>query len=98
MRCVLMTALGEPVDPEVNRNLAMVSGPTRSCAASAAPVGSVASSASKATAFRPVTGLRTVTAGTSGAATAAIAGANGLPSAAKTRPGVSSAKMPRSLA
>ncbi len=29
MRWVLITAFGVPVEPEVNRNLAMVSGPTR---------------------------------------------------------------------
>ena len=39
MRCVLMTALGFPVEPEVNRNLAIVSGDTARCAA-ATPVAS----------------------------------------------------------
>ena len=34
MRCVLITPLGSLVEPEVNRNLAMVSGPTCACAAS----------------------------------------------------------------
>ena len=34
MRWVLMTALGLPVEPEVSRNFAMVSGPMASCAAS----------------------------------------------------------------
>jgi len=32
MRCVLMTAFGVPVEPEVKRNLTIVSGPTRSFA------------------------------------------------------------------
>ena len=36
MRCVLITRFGEPVEPEVNRNLAIVSGPTAACAASTA--------------------------------------------------------------
>ena len=36
MRCVLITPFGMPVEPEVNRNLAMVSAVTRACAASAA--------------------------------------------------------------
>ena len=36
MRCVLITPFGMPVEPEVNRNFAMVSGVTRACAASAA--------------------------------------------------------------
>ena len=38
MRCVLITPFGLPVEPEVNRNLAMVSGPTRAAAASTAGV------------------------------------------------------------
>ena len=42
MRWVLITALGCLVEPEVNRNLAIVSGPTRACAASTAAVGAVA--------------------------------------------------------
>ncbi len=33
MRCVLITPLGTLVEPDVNRNLAIVSGPTCSCAA-----------------------------------------------------------------
>src|SRR5215471_21705729 len=32
MPCVLITALGTPVEPEVNRNLAIVSRPTRAAA------------------------------------------------------------------
>ena len=44
MRWVLITALGWPVDPEVNRNFAMVSGPTFACAASIAAPGLVAAS------------------------------------------------------
>ena len=39
MRCVLITPLGSLVEPEVNRNLAIVSGPTAACAASTAAVG-----------------------------------------------------------
>jgi len=46
MRCVLMTALGNWVEPEVNRNLTMVSGVTRACAASTVSVAGVASSSS----------------------------------------------------
>ena len=34
MRWVLITAFGVPVEPEVNRNFAMLSGPIRACAAS----------------------------------------------------------------
>ena len=39
MRWVLITAFGVPVEPEVNRNLTMVSGPTWACAGSTAPDG-----------------------------------------------------------
>ncbi|MNR43062.1 hypothetical protein D3C85_1616480 [compost metagenome] len=38
MRWVVGTALGSLVEPEVKRNLAMLSGPTRAQAASASPV------------------------------------------------------------
>ena len=44
MRCVLITPLGSLVEPEVNRNLAMVSGPVACMAASTAGVAVVASS------------------------------------------------------
>ena len=40
MRWVLTTPLGSLVEPEVNRNLAIVSGPTRACAASTRGAGS----------------------------------------------------------
>ena len=39
MRCVLITPLGMPVEPDVNRILPSVSGPTRANAASTASVG-----------------------------------------------------------
>ena len=42
MRCVLMTPFGWPVEPEVKRIFAIVSGPTLACAASTAGVGCVA--------------------------------------------------------
>ena len=41
MRCVLMTPLGDPVEPEVNRSLAIVSGPTFAWAASTSGAGGV---------------------------------------------------------
>ena len=44
MRCVLITPFGWPVEPEVNSSLAMVSGPTRSCASSTARVSALDSS------------------------------------------------------
>ena len=36
MRWVLITAFGVPVEPEVKRNLTIVSGPTPACASSTA--------------------------------------------------------------
>jgi hypothetical protein len=51
MRCVLITPLGAPVDPEVNSTLATVSGPTRACAASTCEVAGVSSRAAKAVAL-----------------------------------------------
>ena len=42
IRCVLITPFGFPVEPEVKRILAMLSGPTRAWAASTAPVAGVA--------------------------------------------------------
>ena len=53
MRCVLITPLGSLVEPEVNRNLAIVSGPTRAWAASTAAVGAVASSSANGVTSRP---------------------------------------------
>ena len=40
IRCVLMTPFGMPVEPDVKRIFATVSGPTRACASSTALVGS----------------------------------------------------------
>ena len=42
MRCVLMTAFGVPVEPEVNRNFAMVSGVMAAKAFATADVSDVA--------------------------------------------------------
>jgi hypothetical protein len=53
MRCVLITPLGSLVEPEVKRNLAMVSGPTCACAASTAAVAGLASRSAKASVARP---------------------------------------------
>jgi hypothetical protein len=92
MRCVLMTPLGSFVDPEVNRNLAIVSGPTRAWAPSTAGVGAVAASASNAIVSRPCSAPVARTIGVSRGTTASIA----LPYAgplANTSPGVSMPKM-----
>ena len=53
MRCVLTTPLGSLVEPEVNRNLAIVSGPTARCAAAASGPASVASRSAKVSCARP---------------------------------------------
>ena len=52
MPWVLITALGVPVEPEVNSNFAMVSGPTFACAASTLAAAADASSASKSVVLR----------------------------------------------
>ena len=53
MRWVLMTALGNLVEPLVNRNLTMVSGVVACWAASTAGVASVASSSASGVLARP---------------------------------------------
>ena len=73
MRWVLITALGVPVEPEVNRNLAMVSGPTAACAASAAAVAVGASRSRQRVIGRPGSGLRVTTTSTPGGTTASMA-------------------------
>ena len=96
MRCVLITPLGSFVDPEVNRNLAIVSGPTPAWAASTADVGAVASKSAKLSVSRPSRAPSPRTTGVSPGTTAAIA----LPYAgplANTSPGVSMPRMWRSL-
>ena len=98
MRCVLITHFGTPVEPEVNRNLAMVSGPTASCAASTAAVGRLAQSRRRRWCGGLAIGLRVSTTSTSAGTTASIARAKALPSAAKTRPGVIRSKIVRSRA
>src|SRR3954453_21532767 len=88
IRWVLMTALGEPVEPEVKRNFAMVSGPTPAWAVSTALDGSTTAISANKWLVRPGTGWRVTISGTSGGTTASIAAAKRLPSAANTRPGV----------
>ena len=60
MRWVLMTPFGYPVEPEVNRNLAMVSGPTLAWAASTAAVGSVITRSANGVVGRLPSGLAAV--------------------------------------
>jgi hypothetical protein len=97
MRWVLITALGMPIEPEVNRNLPMVSGPTCAAAASTALVGTVARSSAKEVAGRPAGGSAVTTISVSGGRAASIAARYAAPQAAKTRPGVTRSMMYRSL-
>ncbi len=96
MRCVLITPFGSLVEPEVNRNLAIVSGPTFACAASTAAVGLVASSSANAITARPSREPSASTTGVSRGTTEAIAFAYCGP-LANTSPGVSMPWMWRSL-
>ena len=104
MRWVLMTPLGALVEPEVKRNLAMVSGPTWACAVSIAKPGTVASRSANgvagrnAAASRPAGRLTSVsTTSTSAGNTAAMAVSKAR-LLANTRPGVVTDRMCRSLA
>ncbi len=88
MRWVLMTPLGLPVEPEVNRIFAMVSGPTLACAR-IDRVGRLADEQFGEQRRRPLAGgLAVTTISTPIGTAASMARANGLPSAANTRPGV----------
>jgi hypothetical protein len=53
MRCVLITALGSLVEPEVNRNLVMVSGPVARIAASTAGVAASSPAGRRSAWLRP---------------------------------------------
>ena len=101
MRWVLITPFGSLVEPEVNRNLAIVSGPTFACAASTCAVARVASRSANASVLRPATAPVVSTTGVSGGRpcsnAASIAFENASPSAANTMPGVSTPTMCRSL-
>jgi hypothetical protein len=82
MRCVLTTPLGMPVEPEVNRIFATVSGPIFACSRSSVEPGLVSSSSCTGVDF---------------ASTAASAAPNFPGSAVYTRPGRTSSKMYFSL-
>ena len=73
MPWVLTTALGSLVEPEVNRNLAMVSGPVARIAASTAAVGRVASRSENSVLLRPSMAPLPSTTSTSGPTAAAMA-------------------------
>ena len=96
MRWVLMTPLGFPVEPEVNRIFATVSGPTLAWAASTAWVGCAASRSANSVAGRsPAFAVTTIS--TPRGTAASMARENALPFAAKTRPGVSVSMIDLSL-
>jgi len=73
MRLVLMTALGSLVEPLVNRNLTMVSGPVAAMALSTASVTGVAHSSTKLLIWRPSTPPSAITMSMSSPTVAAIA-------------------------
>ena len=91
-----MTPFGWPVEPEVNRNFAIVSGPTSAWAASTAGVGVGASSSAKASRAGRAADAAThnLDARRHGGGKAR---AKAVPFAAKTRPGVRMSKMALSL-
>ena len=97
MPCVLMTPLGRLVEPEVNKNLTMVSGPIAFRAASTSAVSSVSNKAPKGVWFLwgkwPWANTTSVSAGT----VAVMAAAYFWASVANTKPGVSVLRMWRSL-
>jgi hypothetical protein len=97
MRWVLITPLGSLVEPEVNRNLAIVSGLTLACAASTCAVGTVASNCSNDSVRRPSTWPCVSTTGVSAGTTAAMARPKPVALEANTSPGVSTPRMWRSL-
>jgi hypothetical protein len=87
IRCVLMTPLGAPVEPEVNRIFATVSGPTPAAAASTAAVGAVLASVSNAVVGRSFGAASATTTSASAGTVAAMAAAKAWPFSANTRPG-----------
>jgi hypothetical protein len=81
MPWVLMTPLGRPVEPEVNRNFAIVAASPRATACSTAGPGFVAASAAKAVTSSRFAPLRPATISTPPRSSEASAAANGAVSA-----------------
>ena len=98
MRWVLITPFGRPVEPEVNRILATLSGRTRARASSTAPVSGVSASAANGVASRPIGADDDTTSSVPKGSTARSAGSYSAPSAAKTRRGSTSATISRRAA
>jgi len=82
-----MTPFGWPVEPEVNRILAMVSGRISACATSTAGVGCTFARSVNSVAARSFGGFAVTATSTPGGTAAAMARAKAVPFAAKTRPG-----------
>src|SRR4029077_15761940 len=93
----LMTPCGWPVEPEVNRILAWVSGPTFACADSTAGLGGTLVNSTKSVAGRSPGGFAVTAISTPGGTAAAMARAKAVPLAAKTRPGARTSMMVLSL-
>src|ERR1019366_7691361 len=88
MSWVLITPFGWPVEPEVNRIFATVSGPTLACAALTTGVGCALASFANNVDGRSLAGFVVTTTSTPTGTVAAMARAKVAPFAAKTRPGV----------
>src|SRR5205085_908823 len=97
IRCVFTTPFGSLVEPEVKRNLTIVSGPVAAFAAATSGPTLRSSSAANAVVSRPSMAPSVSTTPTSGWTRVVIARAYAAP-LAKTRPGVSVARMCRSFA
>ena len=98
IRWVLMTPFGVPVEPEVNRSLAIVSGPAFASVRSTSAPAVVARIVSSVVARWVGGGFTFATISTSVGTAALIAAANGTPSSTNTRPGVNRAMIVLSLA
>src|SRR5215472_2136315 len=72
--CVLITAFGIPVEPDVNRNLAIVSRPTWVAAAATSSLRRPSPDNEASTRIRGVEGLRSAITGTEGSRACCIAG------------------------
>ncbi|KPW98349.1 hypothetical protein ALO79_200131 [Pseudomonas syringae pv. castaneae] len=98
MRWVVITALGSLVEPEVKRNLAMLSGPVAAKARSASAPPSCTNRLAKLARERPAISPSTVINGTFAGNTALTARSNGAAWLTNTRPGCSKSQTCRSLA
>ena len=90
MRWVLITAFGLPVEPEVSRNFAIVSGPILSWTASRPANSGEAIRSASIVILRPGTDPNDATISVPSGTLAMSASANLSASSTKTRPGVSS--------